>query len=152
MYLVLQVFSSGSLGRHGGINSTGGKWKMATGDVSTASLQGRQHNRTEPIYMRAPHDPIIDKCKYLQTAELWEITGNVYGLSSAPWSWICEVITRMNSIGFVCHSLDIMLFLLYVNGELMCAALFHVDDVLITWEETWDIATFKQLFECQNSY
>ena len=53
----------------------------------------------------------------------------------------------MNSIGFVCHSLDIMLFLLYVNGELVCAALFHVDDVLITWDETWDIATFKQLFE-----
>ena len=40
-----------------------------------------------------------------------------------------------------------MLFLLYRDNELVCAALFHVDDVLITWDETWNIEAFKQLFE-----
>ena len=98
--------------------------------------------------MSAPHDPIIDQCDYFQQAELFEITGNVYGLASAPWSWICEVIERLNTLGFVCHSLDSMCFMLYNKKyELICIAMFHVDDVLITWDETWDINTFKDLFE-----
>ena len=39
-------------------------------------------------------------------------------------------------------------FLLYNDKqELSCCATFHVDDVLITWDETWNINTFKDLFE-----
>ena len=100
------------------------------------------------MHMRAPSDPLINECAYFQQAELLEITGNVYGLASAPWSWTCEVIERLNSLGFVCHSLDSMCFMLYNNHyELLCIVIFHVDDVLIAWDETWNVKTFKDLFE-----
>ncbi len=120
---------------------------MAVGEAKNAFLQGRAPKRTEPLYMKPPIDPILQAAGAFMGALLYEIVGSVYGLVDAPWAWASEVIARMLKIGFKHTSLDMMCFGFYEVGHLICLAIFHVDDVLLTWSPKFQITLLLEAFE-----
>lgn len=64
---------------------------------------------------------------------MYEIVGNAYGRADAPWIWTKKVIKTFHGLGFVSLSLDIVFFVLYIDGAVVACALIHVDDLLIAW-------------------
>ena len=70
----------------------------------------------------------------------------MYGFADAPliFSWV--VRTRMYDAGFISHSLDVMAFLFYEKGRLLCHVIVHVDDFLFTASPTFDIDILISLF------
>ena len=63
----------------------------------------------------------------------------MYGFADAPliFSWV--VRTRMYDAGFISHSLDVMAFLFYEKGCLLCHVIVHVDDFLFTASPIFDL-------------
>ena len=61
---------------------------MWAGDVSTAFRQGCQDlsERAGKLYLKAPRDPLLVRARVFQS-DLYEITGNVHGLSNAPYKF-----------------------------------------------------------------
>ena len=117
-----------------------GEWFLMAADASTAFLQGRQPQgeRPDKLYMSAPQDPIVGQTVGFD-APLFEITGNVYGLPTAPRLWSQEVIKKLTAAGFKAHSLDRMLFSFRISdNELLCLVLVYVDDFLMCYHETYD--------------
>eukprot|EP00971_Amphidinium_carterae_P325704 6456102-Amphidinium_carterae.1 len=140
LHTLLQ-FASSSL-----LSST--SWELVTADVQTAFLQGKQ-NRACPLFMSRPRDPILDQAGVFQD-DLSEIVGNVYGLVSAPSTFCDEVVKAMvNKVGGTSHPLDKMFFAWRTQHNKVCAlALFHVDDLLVTWDpEQFDIDRIRKCFE-----
>jgi len=70
----------------------------------------------------------------------------MYGFADAPliFSWV--VRSRMYQAGFISHSLDVMAFLFYKTGVLVCMAIVHVDDFLFTASPTFDLKILIDLF------
>ncbi|CAK9023753.1 Copia protein, partial [Durusdinium trenchii] len=68
-------------------------WLAWAGDAQTAFLQGKQKDseRPLPLYMRLPKDGLIEKTGHWRS-DLYQILGNVYGLSNAPHLWSEEDI------------------------------------------------------------
>ena len=99
--------------------------------------------------MRAPRDPIIERAKVF-TSDLYEITGNVYGLSNAPYTWAKEVTDRLVRLGFKIHSLDRMMFYYPdpLNPPAPSAVLIcYVDDFLITFNDSFPFDQFLNAFK-----
>ena len=100
----MQIYSTGLLDPRG-------KWSLVTGDVKTAFLQGSSGiDRTEPLYMSPPSDPIATAAGAFAEARLWVVRGNVYGLANAPYNFYQVVRDKMLSIEFIPHSLDVCLY------------------------------------------
>ena len=119
-------------------------WKLFAGDVEAAFLQGGQSGRT--LFMHPPRDGLIDlACAFAH--RLYRILGNVYGLANAPLEWANEVRRRLYSVGFVSHSLDVMCFLYFQGGTLLCILIFHVDDCLAAYSPDFDFSLLEDLFE-----
>ncbi|CAK0888740.1 unnamed protein product, partial [Prorocentrum cordatum] len=86
-------------------------WRVGTGDAESAFLQGgAQSEREEAIYMIPPKDPIVQAAGVF-TAPLYEVVGNLYGQSTAPYLWYKHVVTTFLALGSKLHSLDSALFL-----------------------------------------
>lgn len=145
--LILNIFLSGL---HGMAFNSGIIWHLWSGDATTAFLQGVQDfsERAGKIWMKAPRDPIIKLAGVFQS-ELYEITGNIYGLSNAPVTWAREVTSRLETFGFRIHSFDHMLFYFEdpLNPPSPCAILLcYVDDFLLTYNERFDFEKFVSTF------
>ena len=122
------------------------KWKLASGDIATAFLQGVQH-RESPIYMLPPKDGITQLAGTFQD-ELYEVVGNVYGLANAPHTFCQKVIAVMTDLNARPHPLDQMCFLWRTSQGLVCMAIFHVDDMLVAWDpEKFEIEIVRNSFE-----
>ena len=68
--------------------------------------------RTEPLYMRPPTDPIAAAVfEYLGVQELYEVVGSLYGLANSPHSWYLEIKRRLLELGFVVSTLDCCMFM-----------------------------------------
>ena len=65
--------------------------------------------RAGKLYMKAPRDPLLKLANVCQ-AELYEVTGNICGLSNAPYTWAKEATSRLQKFGFRMHSFHHMLF------------------------------------------
>eukprot|EP00971_Amphidinium_carterae_P241758 4800210-Amphidinium_carterae.1 len=148
LYMVLQLFSSS--------HTSNQPWRLVTGDIATAFLQGTQE-RAKPVYMYGPRDPLITSTGCFGGGEgLFEIHGNVYGLANAPATFSASVVKRLHSVGFVQHPLDSMLFLKYgtVGGSKQCsliaAAGFHVDDLILSCHPGFALESVKSLFTWGN--
>ena len=138
-HTVLQVASTGQL--------EDPPWKLASADVSTAFLQGKGSDRQLPLYLRTPQDGLIKTAGFYAVTSLLEVTGNIYGLISAPAEWAREVDLRLQANGFTPHSLDPMLFISRSSdGALMLVLCVHVDDFLLTWHPDYDVESLKKLF------
>lgn len=113
-------------------NETGHAWRPWLGDAATAFLQGRQPDdeRKLPLFLRRPQDPLIDMTPFWKT-EIYQVTGNIYGLPNAPYLWTEEVVARLTELGYRRHDFDRMLFCLYdSNNELVSIVMCYVDDFL----------------------
>eukprot|EP00971_Amphidinium_carterae_P245681 4879021-Amphidinium_carterae.1 len=126
---------------------TSSTWELVTADVQTAFLQGKQR-REQPLFMSRPRDPILDLAHVFQD-ELSEIVGNVYGLVSAPSTFCDEVVKAMTTVaGATSHPLDKMFFAWRLDNQVCALALFHVDDLLITWDpQKFEIQRVRSCFE-----
>ena len=61
--------------------------------------------------------------------ELYQVTGNIYGLPNAPYLWTEEVVARLTELGYRRHDFDRMLFCLYdSNNQLVSLVMCYVDD------------------------
>ena len=85
-------------------NQTKHLWHSWLGDAQTAFLQGRQPDgeRKLPLFLKRPCDPLIDMTPYWKN-ELYQVTGNIYGLPNAPFLWMEEVVARLTALGYVRH-------------------------------------------------
>ena len=119
-------------------NGTKHLWRAWFGDVQTAFLQGQQQGRKLPLYLRRPSDPLIAMTPYWKT-ELYEVTGNIYGLPSAPFQWIQEVDARLMKLNYKKHDFDKMLYyLVNSKGEVISLVMVYVDDFLGIHREDHD--------------
>ena len=61
--------------------------------------------------------------------DIYEVTGDIYGLPNAPHLWCQEVIGRLKKIGYIQHDFDKMLFCLYDdNNQIQSLVMCYVDD------------------------
>ncbi|CAK9043953.1 Protein NO VEIN (Protein EMBRYO DEFECTIVE 2597) [Durusdinium trenchii] len=126
-------------------------WKLWAGDASTAFLQGQQDlsERAGKLYLKAPRDPLLIRAGVFKS-ELYEILGNVYGLSNAPYTWAQEVTKRLVNLGFVVHSFDRMMFWYPDPDNAPCPAavlICYVDDFLITFNTSFPFQQFVDSFK-----
>ena len=83
------------------------KWSLWLSDAAQAFLQGKQDQseRSGPLYMLSPRDPLQIQAGSFP-AELYEVTGNGYGLSNAPHVWYTKVTQELMDNDFLVHSFD----------------------------------------------
>ena len=127
---------------------SGLQWRAWLADASTAFLQGSQSDseRSHPLYMWAPKDPLIEKSGHWK-ADVYEILGNVYGLSNAPHLWAMEVSGRLSKLGYEQMDFDRMVFTKRdANGSLVSAILVYVDDFLGVYRSDYDLSEVVQAF------
>ena len=143
-YLLLAVFAAGI---NGLMEDDPVKWILWAGDVSTAFLQGKQDmsERPDELYLLPPQDPLTKLARTF-TAPLYRVTGNIYGLASAPRTWYKEVVPRLLSIDFIQHSLDHLLFYKRQGDRLVAMCIVYVDDVLLTCRSDYNKAEILDLF------
>ena len=143
--LLLAIYVSGANGK---AFKTQTLWKLWTGDVSTAFLQGQQNmeEREGKIFTRPPSDEIVKRAGVFQSA-LFEITGNVYGLANAPYTWTAEVERRLVALGFRVRLFDRMMFYCVNASGFTCAVLVvYVDDFLLTHDPSFPFQRFVEAF------
>ena len=130
-------------------NYDGEVWQLWLSDAEKAFLQGKQdlsERGGQPLFMQPPDDPILrDASAY--PAPLYQITGNGYGLANAPRIWYNKVLEKMTENNFYQHTFD-RCFFMHRNedGRLDCALIVHVDDVMATYAESFNLDILKNLF------
>ena len=124
-------------------------WVAWAGDAATAFLQGRQKDseRPLPLYMHAPKDGLISMTS-CWSHSLYQILGNVYGLSNAPHLWTEEIVNRLSSKGYERHDFDRMMFLRR-NGQGLPVSviLVYVDDFIGIHRSDYDVSEVQDLFK-----
>ena len=141
-YLLLAIFTAGV---NGMMEDDPVKWILWAGDVSTAFLKQDMSERPEDLYLLPPQDPLT-KLAGTFKALLYRVTGNIYGLASAPRTWYKEVVRRLLTVDFTQHSLDHLLFYKRTGGKLVAMCIVYVDDVLLTCRSDYDKAEVLDLF------
>ena len=103
------------------------KWKLKSGDVKTAFMQGDEEQRL--IYGEVPDD--VRDMLGLRDDEIVRLKKAGYGLVNAPWKWFKKVEETLLGLGWKQHPLGVCLFMKYnENDELVGVMGVHVDDVL----------------------
>ncbi|CAE7210450.1 GIP [Symbiodinium necroappetens] len=121
-------------------------WKLWSGDVATAFLQGQPEERDLPIYMRPPRDGIQGLAGTFPF-DLYQIVGNLYGLCNAPRTWINHIVRKLQAAKFLRHRLDhTVYYKLDSQGELLVVLLFHVDDFLTAFREDYEFSELQNMF------
>ena len=147
-YLIYEIAASG-YNRRCQLNKKA--WKLWSGDVSTAFLQGEPEPRAMPIYMRPPRDGIQALAKTFPH-KLYKIVGNLYGLCNAPKTWIKHIVKKLCLAGFQRHRLDHTVYYKYdKSGELLVILLFHVDDFLVAFREDYQFSELSNMFTWGNT-
>ena len=89
------------------------QWTALTADISTAFLQGKEHNKDRTLWISLP----ADARKLLGIAagsnKVMKLRKPMYGLCDAPRAWFLEARERLTNLGAEQHPLDACLFLLY---------------------------------------
>ena len=148
-YLLLALYISGCNRRLLSAKST---WKLWSGDVQTAFLQGDPEPRSSPLYLLPPQDGICGAARVFRSP-LYEITGNIYGLANAPRTWGRHVVRTLLNDNWKQHTLDKMLFYKYEKFSnepvpvLSAVLIAYVDDFLLTHDERFDRQAFISLFK-----
>jgi len=103
---------------------------LATGDISSAFLQGKPRNVADPIYMEQPRG---HKLPGVEDAScLIKVVKGVFGLPDAPRAWWEEFSgTLLKEFGMEKHSLDQAFFVKRRESRLQLMILVHVDDILV---------------------
>ena len=95
-------------------------WKIKSGDVKNAYLQGEKLDRE--VFMEPP----IEKRK---DNTIWKLQKSVYGMNDAGRRWFFKVEETLVSLGCKQSSLDHCLFFYRTKGELQGIILVWVDDI-----------------------
>ena len=112
-------------------------WTVSTGDISTAFLQGKEHDKSRTLWIRLPAE--AKRMLGLEGNEtLMRLRKPMYGLVDAPRAWFREARDRLLALGFKPHPLDQCLFLLHDMSsrdssgrpQLVCMLGLYVDDLL----------------------
>ena len=143
------ILSIATAGANRLFNYDGEVWQLWLSDAEKAFLQGKQdlsERGGQPLFMQPPDDPVLrDAGAY--PAPLYQITGNGYGLANAPRIWYNKVLEKMTENNFYQHSFDRCFFMhRNENGRLDCALIVHVDDVMATYAESFNLDILKNLF------
>ena len=127
--------------------NSGKAWRGWTADAATAFLQGDQPDdeRTLPLFMWAPDDPLIRRSGRW-TSRLYQVIGNIYGLTNAPHLWGKLVSARIKGKNYRSHKFDPMLYVKYEAGEPVSIILVYVDDFIVVYREDYDIIEIYKLF------
>ena len=118
-------------------------WDLSTGDISTAFLQGKEHESGRTLWIRLPADA-RKMLGITDSRTVMRLRKPMYGLVDAPRSWYREARERMERLGFRTHPLDQCLFLYHDEEDLdsdgrpqlVCAIGLYVDDVLAIGSRT----------------
>ncbi|CAJ1364137.1 unnamed protein product [Effrenium voratum] len=119
--------------------NSGKAWRGWTADAATAFLQGDQPDdeRTLPLFMWAPDDPLIRRSGRW-TLGLYQVIGNIYGLTNAPRLWGKLVSARIKGKNYRSHKFDPMLYVKYEAGEPVSIILVYVDDFIGVYREDYE--------------
>ena len=125
-------------------------WKVWSGDVATAFLQGQPEERDLPIFTRPPRDG-IQALAGTFLSDLYQVIGNLYDLCNAPRTWMDKPHRPETAAAkfqrFQRHRLDHTVYYeLDQNMELMIVLLFHVDDFLVACREDYQFSELQSMF------
>eukprot|EP00971_Amphidinium_carterae_P111134 2201418-Amphidinium_carterae.2 len=131
LFMVLQLFASS--------HTIPSAWRLITGDIATAFLQGVQE-RSQPVYMYGPSDAIIRKTGCFGGGQdaIFEIHGNVYGLANAPATFSASVVKRLRSV-CVCVSCNILLTACFSSNMLVSNQRTRNPQLLLPLAFMWTI-------------
>ncbi|CAE7942423.1 RE2 [Symbiodinium necroappetens] len=93
------------------------KWQVCTGDISTAFLQGKEHDSSRTLWIRLPADA-RKMLGVTSASSVMRLRKPMYGLVDAPRAWYAEATARLESLGFRRHPLDRCLFLYHDPNKL----------------------------------
>eukprot|EP00435_Cladocopium_sp_Y103_P051771 s386_g16.t1 len=128
------------------VELTNKSWKLWSGDVSTAFLQGSPEPRSQPLFMRSPRDG-IQKLSQTFLDELYEACGNLYGFASAPRAWWTNVLNTTKTHDFAQHRYDRCLLIKRdAEQRLLVVMIIHVDDFLVAFREDYDVSELEKMF------
>jgi hypothetical protein len=131
-------------------------WNLCVADQEAAYLQEltfKKHLnvKEQDIFLLPPRDPITTDAGAFP-AKLYRKKGNIYGMPDAALNHSLETRHRMYSAGFVSHSMDVMMFMIWDDdcvefcGGLVCIAAFHVDDMVMAYSPHFDPDIVFRLF------
>ena len=111
------------------------RWKVQAIDVKTASLQGKQIERT--IYFRPTKEPNNNK--------IWRLQECVYGLADNSRYWYLPVKEELIKLGANVSSVDPCLFYWREHYKLVGILACHVDDMIWGGNENFKINVIDNL-------
>ena len=140
---LLQVAAAGL---NGLVELIGLMWKLWSGEVSTAFLQGDPEPRSQPLFMRSPRDGIQARARAFPL-ELYRVAGNLHGFASAPRTWWLNVLNTAKKKNFHQHRYDKCLLIKRdEQGRLLVVMIIHVDDFLVAFREDYDVTELQNMF------
>ena len=104
-------------------------WKIKSGDVKNAYLQGEKLDRE--VFMEPP----IEKRK---PNTIWKLQKSVYGMNDAGRRWFFKVEETLVTLGCKQSSLDHCLFFYRSKGELKGIILVWVDDIFYAGQNEFE--------------
>ena len=104
-------------------------WCLLGGDATSAFMQGgADKQREQPLYMRPPRNGTLEG---VDPNQLIEIIGSIYGLVNSPRLWYRVLAGFLvNEDGWKQHSMDVAVFMKFVNGVFRGVLAIHVDDII----------------------
>ncbi|KAF5812790.1 putative RNA-directed DNA polymerase [Helianthus annuus] len=112
------------------------EWPLHQFDVTNAFLHG---DLTEEVYMDAP--PGFSGG--FKEGEVCRLKKSLYGLKQSPRAWFGKFTLAMKEYGYHQSNADHTLFLKRRNGLVTCL-IIYVDDMIITGDDTEEIARLKR--------
>ena len=111
-------------------------WKIKSGDVKNAYLQGEKLDRE--VFMEPP----IEKKK---PNIIWKLQKSVYGMNDAGRRWFFKVEETLVSLGCKQSKLDHCLFFYRGKGELKGIILVWVDDIFYAGHKDFEEKVMKEV-------
>ena len=104
-------------------------WKVKSGDVKNAYLQGELLDRD--VFMEPPHEQ-------KKPGYIWKLRKAVYGMNDAGRKWYFKVEETLSKLGCKKSQLDHCLFTSWLNNNLAGIILVWVDDIFFAGCEEFE--------------
>ncbi|XP_052199622.1 retrovirus-related Pol polyprotein from transposon RE1 isoform X2 [Diospyros lotus] len=111
-------------------------WELFQFDIMNAFLNGELE---EEVYMKIP--PGFENEERI--GKVCKLHKSLYGLKQSPRAWFKRFSSTLTKFGYKQGETGHTLFIKHSNGK-RCILIVYVDDIIVTGDDTNEIATLKQ--------
>ena len=105
------------------------KWRVETGDIKTAFLNGDKTEYQRAIFAQPPEE--VREMLGMKPHEVFRVLKAIYGLLHAPRAWFQKLDSVLQSHGWIRSVLEPCVWKLFHGGQLCGIIGGHVDDLLV---------------------